>query len=479
MSDTLPIVMTKAGAQPQSPSDLRAQLVELVAATNPGYTANLPGSLIEDICSTDVGALTLCDQAFVDLVNSLTPYGANEFLLTQLGNIYLGQTDGQGVPFNTSVNVVFSGPPGLIIGKGFIVSDGTYQYTVQDGGIIASGGSSSPLYCLANTPGSWTIAPASVTQTVTQPPPSISPPLTLTNPLAGTPGGGAETDEAFRARVLQAGLVASQGMATMLKTLLGKVSGVQPRLVSVLQSESGGWEVMVGGGDPYEVAYAIYTALFDISTLVGSVLEITDVTKVFQAAITTAIDHGYLMGQQVTISGAMGMTGLNGGPYDITTIDSPTEFTIDYDSTAQPDYTGGGVVSPDPRNVSVNLYDYPNSYTVLFVQPLQQTVSVSIIWNTTSPNFVSAAAIAQTASPAIVAYINSLAAGTPINLLELETVFQASIAAILTPQLLTRLVVAVDIDGISTPPVSGTVIIEGDPEGYFLTDSTQIAITQG
>lgn len=85
---TLPVVLDKSGLQPQSPLSLRAQLLALVAATNPGYTANLPGSLIEDISSTDVAALALIDSARVELVNSLTPYGANAFLLLQLGNIY-------------------------------------------------------------------------------------------------------------------------------------------------------------------------------------------------------------------------------------------------------------------------------------------------------------------------------------------------------------------------------------------------------
>ena len=59
-------------------------LVALVASENPDYTANLPGSLIEDIASTDVGALTGIDQARVDAINSVTPYGANAFVLAQL-----------------------------------------------------------------------------------------------------------------------------------------------------------------------------------------------------------------------------------------------------------------------------------------------------------------------------------------------------------------------------------------------------------
>jgi hypothetical protein len=52
-----------------------------VAAEVPDYTANLPGSLIEDISSTDVQALATIDQARVDAINSFSPYGANAFAL--------------------------------------------------------------------------------------------------------------------------------------------------------------------------------------------------------------------------------------------------------------------------------------------------------------------------------------------------------------------------------------------------------------
>src|SRR5687767_10844170 len=117
MAQTLPTIVTAAGLQPIAPIDLRTQLINSVAATNPGYTADLPGTLIEDIASTDVGALIICDQARVDTINSVTPYGANVFLLVQLGNIY-------GVPLggatNTGVQVVFTGSAGFVITPGFV-----------------------------------------------------------------------------------------------------------------------------------------------------------------------------------------------------------------------------------------------------------------------------------------------------------------------------------------------------------------------
>src|SRR5690349_6601545 len=87
-----PVIVTAAGMQPQDPQAIRDQILAAAVANSPGLTGNLPGILIEDILSTDVPAVALCDQARVELVNSLTPFGANEALLIMLGSIY-------GVPY--------------------------------------------------------------------------------------------------------------------------------------------------------------------------------------------------------------------------------------------------------------------------------------------------------------------------------------------------------------------------------------------
>ena len=265
MTTTLPTILTTAGLQPQSPSALLAQLTAIVAAQVPGYTNNLPGSLIADIAGTDVGALTIIDQIRVDFVNSVSPYGANQFLLNQLGEIYGVE---QGATTNTSVNVVFSGTVGFIIPVGFTVSDGTYQYTVQNGGIIGSSGSSAALFCVATQTGSWAVPPASVTTISTSIPTGYT--ITCTNPSAGTPSAGAQSVEDYKAQVLNAGLIQSTGTIAMLTAQLLNIPGVQQRLVSIVSSSSN-YKVIVGGGDVYQVAYAIYIALgLNINQLVGS-----------------------------------------------------------------------------------------------------------------------------------------------------------------------------------------------------------------
>ena len=468
---TVPIVVNESGLQPQTPAALLAQLIALVSATNPGYTANLPGSLVEDISSTDVGAITLCDSALVELVNSLTPYGANAFLLTQLGNLY-------GVPQNpetvTSVSEVFTGPPGSVIAQGFTVSDGTYQYVAQDGGVIGAGGTSQPLFFTATTVGSWAVLSGTVNQIVTPPPSGVT--LTVTNPEAGTPGTGAESEADYRSRVLQAGQAIAQGVPTFLKTQLSKVPGVQARLISVLQQSGGGWEIICGGGDPYEVGYAIYRAIPDISTLVGSTLSVSGITRANPGVVTTTLNHGFSTGQVIQIIDS-NPTAYN-GTYTITVI-TETTFSLGVNTSGFAAYVGSAVVTPNLRNESVSLDDYPNTYVIPFVNPPQQTVTIAVTWNTTSTNFVSSASVAQLGAPAIADYVNAISAGQPMNLFELQDVFQTAIASILSPALLTRMVFSVNINGVGVAPIAGTGIIAGDPESYFLTTDSQITFIQG
>lgn len=557
MADDLPIILTIAGAQPQSPAALRAALVAGVEAVNPGVTLSLEGSLLEDVTSTDVGAIALIDQARVELINSLTPFGANAFLLNQLGQIYgvpLGQAS------NTSVYVVFTGPPGLVIAKGFTVSDGSFQYVLRNGGIIKSDGQSAPLYALATQSGSWVVPSGTVTQLVTAKPPGVT--LTVVNPEAGLSGNGSETATSYRSRVLQAGLAASQGMSRYLKTLLGNVTGVQTRLVAAQMQVGGGWKIIVGGGDPYEVAYAIYTSLFDISTLVGSTLFIEDITADDPGLVTTFLNHGYDVGQDITITdvdpsdfdgdyavysvpsektfelgtnfAAQNLTGLSwgsggGGTVTATTAVNhgipvgssftiancvPTEYNgthvaisgtatttlkwaltpdpgiqttlgqleagiAKFDAGALSPYVSGGQVDPDLRNAEVSITDWPDTYIIPIVIPPLQTVTLALLWNTTSTNLVAPAAVAQLGAPALAAYINSITVGQPINLFQLQSVFKAAIASVLQPELVTRMVFTVAINGIGTPVDSGTGIFEGDPESYFFAEASGMSITQG
>ncbi|STB57743.1 Uncharacterised protein [Citrobacter freundii] len=171
MSD-LSVSYTAAGPVPQTPESLREQLVSLAVQMAPGITTELPGSLIEDIVSTDVGALLICDQARIDLINSVGPLKANIYmlnLLAQQAGIAPQKTQGA-----TTVPVQFDGPAGFGIPQGFVVSDGIYTYTLNDATIIPSSGITPQVTCTATTTGSWAVPAGTVTQIITSVPDEIT-----------------------------------------------------------------------------------------------------------------------------------------------------------------------------------------------------------------------------------------------------------------------------------------------------------------
>jgi hypothetical protein len=549
----LPTVVGPSGLQPQTPAQVKANLLAAVIAVQPGYTSELPGIMVEDILSTDTAAVLQCDSARVDSVNSLTPFGANPFLLNQLGQML-------GIPIggatNTSVFVLFtSNTPGFVIGKGFLVSDGNVQYSILDGGSIDSSGQAL-LFAIATQPGSFAVPPGTVNELDSSVPATVS--LSCVNPEAGLPGDVPETEALYRARVQQANLAGSQGMARYLKTLLGKVPGVQKRLIAVQEQDGGGWKVLCGGGDPYLVAYAIYTALFDVSTLVGSVLKVSTISNALPAVVTTILNHLFSPGQTINIAGvtpsgfngnfvvvnvlsektfSIGKSYLannltaqswSGGVVTYTTTTShgvtvgstfsivgstPTGYNGTFvatsgttgstlkaamvsdpgtssvlgqltagvslfDSTGLSAYVSGGVITPNLRNVSVSLLDYPDTYVIPYVNPPQQSVTMTVTWDTDSQNFVSPAAVAQVAAPAIVDYVNSVFAGQPMNVLGLEDAFQAAVQSILPTEFISTLTFAVAINGVGTSPAPGTTLIAGDPESYFFSLVTDISVVQ-
>jgi len=281
MTTTLPITVTAAGPQPTPPQVLLANLIALVAAEVPGYTASLPAALVTDLASTATGALSLIDQALVDLINSVSPNSANVKLIQALGEIY-GVP--QGVGSNTSVYVVFTGTVGFVIPQGFLVSDGNNQYAVQNLTAVPTGGVTQPVYCLAVNPGSWAVPAGTVTETITSVPSSIS--LTCVNPIQGITGLSGQSVTDYRAQVVQAGLFSVQGTSEAFKTAVEKISGVQTRLVSYTQVTNGLWALVVGGGDPYSVAQAIYESVPDISKLTTAV---TDQFGNTPASVTVSI----------------------------------------------------------------------------------------------------------------------------------------------------------------------------------------------
>lgn len=402
MSD-LPTIMTEAGAQPTPPKQLLTNLITRVSQKVPGYTANLPAGLITDLASTAVGAIALIDQARVDLINSVSPYGANIPLLQQLGGIY-GVTRGDS--YNTAVYVTFSGPAGFVIGKGFIVSDGNYQYSVQTNTVIPTSGQTEPVYCLATEAGTWAVTEGSVTQVITSVPKTQT--ITCTNLTAGVPGSEQQDWASYRAQVMQSGMFAVQGTPDCVVAALKAVEGTQDNLISYRQVSSGVWAVIVGGGDPYDVAYAIYQSIPDISKLTADV--------------------------------------------------------VNQDGTV-------------PENKTIPISVYPDVYEIPFIIPSSQNVTVIITWNTPAATaYVDPDGVSLAVSQNIVNYINDIAIGQPINILQIQEIFLQSTSSLVPSSQVSMIDIQVGIGGVIVPPDDNSTLVYGANYGYFSTTASAIQV---
>ena len=451
MSD-LSVSYDAAGPVPKTSEELRADLVSRATELSPGITTDLPGSLIEDIVGTDVGALLIADQIRVDLINSVGPLKANKYmlnLLAQQSGISEQKTDG-----STTVPVTFSGPAGFVIPQGFLVSDGTYTYQIADATVVLSSGVSSMVTAIATNTGSWAVPVGSVNQILTSLPSDIT--MTCTNPVAGTPGGTPETNYEFRERVWEGQMSTVQGYPGFIRQKLTDLSNVHARLVSVVQSGNA-WIVMCGGGDIYEMAGAIYKSAGDISRLKGTDLNITGITNANPGVVTTDITHGFSSGQVINITGVTGMSGINNVPLTITVL-GPHTFSIGINTDSSGTWTGGGIVTPNLRNNTVTINDWPDNYVIPFVIPLQQLVTIKFEWATESANYLTDATIASLVSQPVINYVNGIFAGKPMNINNVKDVFLQSVNSTLDMSLISTVNVTVTVNALSRTWMPGPIL---------------------
>ena len=128
--------------------------------------------------------------------------------------------------------------------------------------------------------------------------------------------------------------------------------------------------------------------------------------------------------------------------------------------------------------MTVSIFDAPNTYSIVFVNPPQQVVTVAATWNTTLSNFTAGASVNQLMSLAGTSYINSIPVGQPINLMAMTNQIQAAVAPVLAPINLTTLTYVVTINSVVTAPTAGTSVIPGDAESYFYCSPTGFVSVQ-
>ena len=466
---TISMTFDNSGPVPLTAQELRDKITAYAKSQSPGYTDNLPGSLIEDIASTSVGALLTCDAARVEVLNSIGPRTANEFMLNELAAQY-------GVPTRkdaglTSVNLEFSGPPGFNVPKGFTVGDGTHQYATEKGIIIPTGGESDPVTAYATTPGVWAVPANTVNKLVTSTPEGIN--LTVTNPYSGIPAADKETLYDYRARVWEAGMTTVSALPSTIRTALAAVKNVNPRLVSVIRVDDK-FVVMCGGGDVFDMAGAIFNSAGDFTKLNGVTLGIEAFGKGTVTTIRTTITHGFSTGEKIKLNGVTSIPDLNGKEF-VATVTGPRTFTIPYNSTGKT-WNETGYVTPNFRNQLVTISDWPDEYAIPFVIPLEQDVKIEYQWRTDGVNYLTSETILALVKEPTLSYINGLFAGNAINLNTLKDIFLTAVGEVLNRDLFTYLRLVVTIDGVITEPENQTDIIPGDRYSYFYAEDAAVTV---
>lgn len=469
-------VLLNSGIEPTDPTTLRANLVDLATQLSPGLTTELPGTLLSNIASTTIGALAQIDSAKVEAVNSVSPLNAPSTMLDDFGSIY-GVFRGEGT--NPSAYIDITGTPGLFLAAGFQFTDNQYIFETQQNLTIPTSGVLPNIYVRANQTGDYIIPPFTITQPISAIASNAT--LEVTNPQYGSPGTGQESDENYRARILQAGQATCQGTPNFIRTCVQNVPNVIGRSVSVQVVRDGennpaGYSVQADGGDPMQVAGAIYESCFDLPNLKRSVNKIAGATQSNPCIISTILTHGLKDGQDVVISDAQGMTAIN-GTFKATLIDA-SRFSIPLDMSGSAAYSGSGVLKTNPRDMTTTISDGRDHYDISFIRPLQQRVKVTCHWQTSALNIIDNDAAIQLCTPAIANYINSIQGGDPINMLQLGTVFEAAILQLIPQNLITELSFEVYLDDVLTPPRQNSHIISGDPQSYFVTTADQITLVR-
>ncbi|WP_447308112.1 ubiquitin-activating E1 FCCH domain-containing protein, partial [Escherichia coli] len=266
-----------------------------------------------------------------------------------------------------------------------------------------------------------------------------------------------------------------QGYPGFIRQHLTSLDNVQARLVSVIQ-DGDKWIVMCAGGDIYDIAGALYKSAGDISRLKGCSLNVTGITNANPGVVSTDLTHGYTDGQVIRITGVTGMTGINDVPLTVTVL-SPHTFSIGIDTTSSGTWGGGGEVTPNVRNNTVTVNDWPDNYVIPFVTPLLQRVTVTYQWGTESVNYLTDATVASLVSAPTIQYVNGIFAGKPLNVNNLKDAFLQAINSTIDMGLISTLNVVVTINGVITPPDAGTNIISGDKFSYFYIASDGVIVT--
>lgn len=264
--------MTAAGFTQDTPTQIRTDITNEALANVVGFSS-FPTELRTNLIDEAV----IVEMRFQDMINALAngigPDFANDQQFKQFGCSFgLTMKDFQ----YAQATVRFTGTAGTMIPKNTRVSNGgTTTLYVKEQAIIGSTGTKDVL-CESKQE-VVVVIPANTITTLVDVLPTVT---SVTNPDAGTSGIPAESIEDFKKAVYNEIQSERYGSTTRARSLLREITGVESRLIHfrTMQfpvTDEGvtvyyqGIECVVGGGDDYEVAGALFTAFLQTKNLLS------------------------------------------------------------------------------------------------------------------------------------------------------------------------------------------------------------------
>lgn len=444
------------GLVPTDLATIRESILANATTYSPKAAFNSPGSPDENILSVASVAVAMIQRSIIDSVFSINPLASNPLFLDSFAKIY---GVARGDVSNGSATIIVTAPVGLIIPQYSIFQDvNGNTYRNYDAGTCGSDGTCQLVVYASNFIDSPILA-HTINIVVTN---FLGKSVTCDNPENGNQGVQAQTDAEFRRDILDAGLVLCKSTPAFVKTMVGKIAGVVKRTIN-LGEVNGKYVITASGGDPIQVAGAIFLSMFDFFFLSAIRNDITYISADgTNALIAFKYIPGLAVGDTFQISNAPApfdgendtWTGTVAGYYDphtiIVNITLPQGFN----------YSGGAYLTNDSRNMQETVYDGIDPYVIRWVSPIAIVIDVQVDYVVLGNDIIDNATIQANGEATLTSYLNSLSPNSPINLTYLENLFSSNAYAVIPPESLGDIKVSVSTNGVPIQEQNGAILLD-------------------
>lgn len=237
------------GWQPPTPQELREALQDYLMQNVPNYTAR-PADILSNLIDGGVAFGMYFAQQLQSYFNGYAPsYGDNFLLELRASEQGLRRKSS----FSSSVDIQFTAPAYTIIPEQTpITGTDLPTYYTQESVVVGTTGSITvTAYCDADTIPTIDIGQLNQLGISLQN-------VTATNTSVPTQPQDAETFDDFAKRVQLAWASPRGGSASYLLSLLQNINGVVQRATKIQVNGNGTYEVLIDGGDPLEIAWAMF-----------------------------------------------------------------------------------------------------------------------------------------------------------------------------------------------------------------------------